>query len=172
MKDDLMWIYALLPDDACASIKDIIMAHEWQSQLSHRYLDFHLHISLKRSFKVTDLEAQSDLIERIIHEHGPLVCSDLEAELVKERIWLKVGGDEDLQQIHKILDRQLQERFGIIPDGYDRNYHPHVSLFKSADRKLLEKVFADLSQAMPKERYVIDRFVIGSRLSGNRSFRL
>ncbi|MBQ6493548.1 MAG: hypothetical protein IJI92_06770 [Erysipelotrichaceae bacterium] len=165
MNRQLMWIYGLLPQEETGIICDICRKQNEDLKLSEHFLDFPLHISLKRSFYTADFENVRDDILKITDR--TIECGEIYPYKQKDMIWLRITKEDEIRAVHEELDEYLRDRYQIAIDGFDRTYLPHVSLFHNCDELRKEKMYERLTELLPPLKVKIDRYIIGSKVNSN-----
>ena len=159
----LMWIQGLLPEKIRKQITDLCIANNDDLKLSDHFLIYPLHVSFKRSFYTDRFETIREDLKELLEGYGPIDCTSLFPMKVKDMIWLGFENEEELLKIHERIDDNLLERYQIPVDEFDRNYHPHVTLFRDDDGEKLEEMLNRIRDHFPMEDVRIEEVIIGAR---------
>ena len=159
----LMWIQGLLPEKIRKQITDLCIANNDDLKLSDHFLIYPLHVSFKRSFYTDRFEMIREDMKELLEGYGPIDCISLFPMKVKDMIWLGFENEEELLKIHERIDDYLLERYQIPVDEFDRNYHPHVTLFRDDDGEKLEEMLNRIRDHFPMEDVRIEEVIIGAK---------
>ena len=166
-----MWICLTIDEESREQIVSLCRKHMEGLDLSSRFLDFPLHVSLKRSF-------YTDAFEKVKRD----LCGYMESvpsfevkgsSLLRtsDMLWIGIF-DERSKRIHEEIDLLLKERYDIDIDVFDRNYMPHITLFRDEKKDQLDAIYDRLKREWKDRTLRFTSFYIGSRVNENEFFRL
>ena len=167
-----MWACGLLDEGSLNRIRDLCVECNEDIGLSGRFIDFPFHVSYKRSFYTDAYESIFPGLKEMIEEEGRISCGTVYLERVKDMIWLRFVKEEELKALHEKIDHFLKEGSGIEVDEFDRNYVPHVTLFRDEDEDKLDRMFKRLEKKICEKDVWIDRSFIGGRNRENVFFEM
>ena len=168
----LMWTAGLLDEKTRGRMKDLCEKHNADLLLSDRFLVFPLHVSFKRSFYTDDFTKVKDDLRVLLQNQKRIALGKSHLERVSDMIWLCFEDIDAIKALHERIDRFLKERYDVAIDTFDRNYHPHASIFRDKDEKKLDRMYERLLREWKEEETFIDAFFIGSKVDANEYFVL
>lgn len=171
-RKQLMWIQGLLPLDIRKQIFDLYKRYNDDLDLSDHFLIYPPHLSFKRSFDCDRFEEVKDDLCELMKRNGKIHCGRLYPHRISDMIWLRFDKEEEIIQIHQMIDRFLNEKYQIVIDEYDRKYVPHVTLFRDEDEKILDEMFLRIKDHIPEDEIFIDEIIIGARDREPTCFRI
>ena len=131
------------------------------------------HISLKISFDAgADAPEILDAVETLLRREKPFYVNPRSIETAGSILWLTFQENPTLRKLHRLLDRTLEQDFGIPQHPLDKSFLFHSTLFLGEPERLA-KMQARLSGfALPPE-LVVDTFLLGLSETGEAgSFRV
>ena len=168
MNKQLMWFSAVVNDDFHQKMAKICLNNNLD--LSDRFFRFPLHISLKRTFYTDNFEEVKNDLKSLINDLTPIIISETYLFCNKDMLWLRFKDETQLIDIHKIIDQFLYDRYQIPIDEFDKNYVPHITLFRDDDENKIIEMFNLVKDKIPDLSDEIYRFAIGSKLEGNEFY--
>lgn len=172
MNKQLMWISTLLPKEINNEIADKCLLANKDIGISERFFDFPLHISLKRTFYTDNFVDVKNDLKGLLIENGPLNINGLEVIKNKDMLWLEIVDSKELVEIHRKIDSLLNDKYQIPIDEFDKNYYPHVSLFRSEDMMKLDMMYQKIKNLKFDELMILDTFAMGTSLDNNEFLKL
>ncbi len=166
-----MWICLVIDEDSRNEIVSLCRKHMDGLDLSGRFLDFPLHVSLKRSFYTDAFEKVKKDLCKYMDLVPPFEVKEVSLQRAGNMLWIRVH-DEELMRIHEQIDRLLKERYGIEIDMFDRNYLPHITLFRDEKKDRLDAMYERLRKEWKDRTIRFTSFYIGSRMNDNEFFKL
>lgn len=136
-----MYLNAILPKNTIDTIKKDIFDTNFDLNLSSRFFNYPLHISLKRTFYTEDYELIKQDFIKLLDQYKTISIDKLYPIVSKDMLWLKVENTKPLLDIHLKLDDLLYKKYQIPIDEFDRNYLPHITLFKEENLDKLNTLY-------------------------------
>ena len=167
-----MWIQGLLPVDIRKRISDLCIINDDDLDLSDHFLIYPPHLSFKRSFECDRFEEVKDDLTKLTKENGKIACGHIYLYRISDMIWLRFEKEEEIMKIHRKIDVFLSDKYQIPIDEFDRNYIPHVTLFRDDDQWKLDEMFQRIKDHIPEDEICIDEIIIGSRDQESSCFRI
>jgi 2'-5' RNA ligase len=124
------------------------------------------HISLKISFEADRPEEILTFLEHYLSSQQPFTVTLHAPEQMGNILWIPVEENIKLQQLHALLDNQLQERFGIPQHEFDKCFQFHSTLFIDSDVDKLTTMTQALAGCVKTQEMKIDRFLLGLSETG------
>lgn len=157
-----VWIGCKLPEDFEKEIRSRCLALNEQIGLNTDPFTLPQHISLKISFEAgQQLDAVLDWLYSVLQQENKFYVNLYPAEIMGSILWLPVADNPRLQELHQMLDRELESRFGIPQHPFDKCFRFHSTLFMDPDEEKLRQMhdqLKDLSFDRPLE---VDTFLLG-----------
>ncbi len=166
-----MWICLVIDEDSRKEIVSLCKKHMEGLDLSSRFLDFPLHVSLKRSFYTDAFEQVKADLCGSMKDVISFEVKELSLERAEDLLWIRVD-DEKLDRILEQIDGLLKERYGIDIDAFDRNYLAHITLFRDQKKEKLDAMYERLKNDWKDRTVRFTSFYIGSRITENEFFEL
>ncbi|WP_423217764.1 hypothetical protein ACNVEB_001106 [Streptococcus equinus] len=170
MGKELMWVCGLLSQKEQEKLVEICKEANREIGLPEVVFKFPLHISMKKSFYVTDFESVKKEVVSYIQKRGPLTCYADSIIKYKGMIWLPIKLTKDIDDWHKDLDELLSKTYDVPIDSFDANFKPHISLFTKGSQKQIDEMYKKLLPAISEKQLQIRKFVIGSSKHGDVYF--
>lgn len=162
MGKELMWVCGLLSQKEQEKLVEICKEANREIGLPEVVFKFPLHISMKKSFYVTDFESVKKEVVSYIQKRGALTCYADSIIKYKGMIWLPIKLTKDINDWHKDLDELLSKTYDVPIDSFDVNFKPHISLFTKGSQKQIDEMYKKLLPAISEKQLQIQKFVIGS----------
>ena len=124
------------------------------------------HISLKISFDAGERSGQIlDAVEALLR--GESAFSVIPRRICREGriLWVEFVENAALRQLHDLLDRELEGRFGVQQHMFDRNFRFHSTLCMGAE-EALELLNARLADFPLPGELPVSTFLLGLSESG------
>ena len=170
MERKLMWTSAVLPEGVINQVKQICLANNTDLKLSERFFNFPLHISLKRTFYVDDfLEVKKD-IKQLLNKEDDLFLEGLYPFINSDMLWFRITNEETIIALHKQLDDMLQSKYSIPIDEFDKNYVPHITLFRDDDLNKIETMYKRIRNHIKFESIKVNKYALGTTLENNEFY--
>lgn len=167
MGKELMWVCGLLPQKEQERLIEICNDANLEVGLPEMVFKFPLHISMKKSFYVTDFEIVKKEVISYIQKRGPLLCYADSIIKYKGMIWLPIKLTKDINDWHKDLDELLNKAFDVPIDSFEVNFKPHISLFTKGSQKQIDEIYKKILPMISEKQLTIRKFVVGSSKHGD-----
>lgn len=127
-----------------------------------------LHISLKISFKINNIEYKKIIktIKKYMLNHNSITLTNPKIELFNSILWITYDHNETLEKIHNDLDNILKEEFNIPQHMFDKKFMFHSSLFIDENIDKLMQMYNKIKDVSLPDSITINDFIIGSSPSG------
>ena len=172
MNKQLMWVSAVLPQDINNEIADICLQYNKQLKLSERFFKFPLHISLKRTFYTDDYDSVKKDLKELLDNNGSLLINSYSIIRNKDMLWIDITDNRNIKLLHEAIDQKLKEKYQIPIDEFDKNYYPHVTLFRDEVVEKLDLMKTQIEKLVPVKELIIDTFAMGTTLDNNEFYTL
>lgn len=131
------------------------------------------HISLKISF---DAGAQTpeilDAVEAILRKEKQFYVNPHAIETAGSILWITFQENDTLRKLHHLLDRTLEQDFGVPQHPFDKDFLFHSTLFLGEPERLARMQAGLSGFALPPE-LAVDTFLLGLSETGEAgSFRV
>lgn len=166
-----MWVSAILSKKDNDDISKICLDNNTDIKLSDRFFRFPLHISLKRTFYTDDYLTIKNDLKKLINQSNPIIIQDLKLMRNKDMLWLDFDNKDAIISLHQKIDELLFQKYKIPIDEYDKNYYPHITIFRDDDIDKLEMMFNRIEELINKEEIIIDTFALGTSLENNEFYK-
>ena len=167
---ELVWVCGIIPEDVNNEIKEICLKENEDLNLSERFFRFNLHISLKRTFYTEEFDQIKDDLKELLSAYKRIDCGNTYLVRNSDMLWLRISEETEIRKIHNEIDKLLSDKYRIMIDTFDKTYVPHITIFHKGDIQNLNKMYQRLSEKLESKKIMIDRFVVGSKSSGNFFF--
>ena len=127
-----------------------------------------LHISLKISFEIGE-DLFEDALCAVTQYCSALSPFPVRPEKVEQNgtiVWIRIGANDTLRNIHGDLTGLVQERFGIAPHEFDLDFKFHTTLFFGSCRAEADRAFAAMQNLPLPAEVTVNRFLIGTSPTG------
>ena len=161
-----IWIGCKLPEEFEQEIRSICLAKNQEIGLDPVAFSLPQHISLKISFET---ERHEEILEELPHffeGQRPFGVEIREIQQNGNILWMTVGENAVLQQLHEKLDGHLMERLGIGQHLFDTCFQFHSTLFIDPDREKIGKMGESLTDVDLPRELMVERILIGTSASG------
>ena len=161
-----IWIGCKLPEEFEREIRSFCLEKNQELGLDPVAFSLPQHISLKISFETERAEEILADLPRFFAAQPPFAVQICEVEQNGNILWMTVGENETLRQLHEKLDDHLGNRFGIAQHLFDTCFQFHSTLFIDPDRENLAEMKALLLDfALPRE-LTVDTILLGASDTG------
>lgn len=168
-----LWIGCRLPEAFEQSIRSHCLALNETIGLSTTPFSLPQHISLKISFDAGEQYPQIiQWLESALVSHNKFYVNLLSPERMGTILWLPVAENPHLTQLHAMLDKELEDRFGITQHPLDKTFLFHSTLFMDENTQKLSLMSAKLASMTFPDPLQIDRFLIGISADGKTDIRI
>ncbi len=171
MNMERMWICACLDEKSREEAVSLAKKANEELRMSERFLDFPLHVSLKRSFYADRFEEVSADLKELMNGYERMYPGKCYLFRNRDMLWLRFGKEEELLTLHRRIDALLEKKYGIPVDEFDRLYAPHVTLFRDDNEMKLDRMYEMLKDCV-RVKPCLDSYYIGSVNRENRFFAL
>ena len=169
---ELMWICLLIDEESRRKIVSKCKECNEDLKLSERFLDFPLHASLKRSFFADRFEQIKEELIGFMKDVPCFEAGKVHLQRISDMIWLCFDEKEEITKLHEAIDVLLKEKYGVAVDLFDKEYVPHITLFRSEEEKKLDRMYERLKNEMNETAITLNAYYIGSRKHENEFFLL
>ena len=170
MKKQLMWTSATLKQEDINFIKKICIDNTNDLRLSDRFFRFPLHISLKRTYYVEDYTIVKKEIKKLLDSYSDIVIDRLYPYKNRNMLWLRINNENTLIDLHNKLDNLLLDKFNIPIDEFDKNYVPHITLYRDDEDKI-DILYERLKDKLILNNISIDKYALGTSLDNNEFYK-
>ncbi len=168
-----VWIGCKLPTDYENEIRSYCLGKNESIGLDTVAFSLPQHISLKISFETEQATAILQYLTEILSAQTSFSVRLRGAEQFHNILWIPVDENERLQQLHRLLDAQLEELFAIEQHQFDKCYQFHSTLFIDPDPEKIAAMTAALASYPIERELTIDTFLLGLSETGKAgSFRV
>lgn len=156
-------------DDQLNEIKAQAQVIEQKMNFANSAFTLPSHISLKISFFVDDkiypcvLQTLLDYYKTV----KPFSVDVNDIEIEDTIVWIRIKENDTLRQIHKELDRILQEKYNILPHKFDLNFKFHSTLFLDSDKEKISAAYDQIKNVELPLSLCAHKLVIGASASGD-----
>ena len=168
----LMWIQGILSENVRKQIIDLCISANDDLKLSDHFLVYPLHVSFKRSFHTDRFKEIREDAFNLLRGYGKIECGIMYPFRIADMIWLRFRDEERLTGIHDIFDVFLKEKYQIPVDEFDRNYHPHITLFRDDSLEKLDEMYDRICSRFCYEEVMIEDVIIGGKQQESQCFRI
>lgn len=170
MKKQLMWTSATLKQEDINIIKNICINNTKDLSLSDRFFRFPLHISIKRTYYVEDYLIVKKEIKKLLDSYTDIVIDRLYLYKNKDMLWLRINNENTFIDLHNKLDDLLLDKFNIPIDEFDKNYVPHITLYRDDEDKI-DVLYERLKDKLILNDISIDKYALGTSLDNNEFYK-
>ena len=161
-----LWIACKLPDKFAQQLRQQCMQLNEAIQLDTSAFTLPQHISLKISFPSERRAEISSWLEQYLSRQQPFAVELLPPQRRGNILWLPVAEHTVLQQLHRELDQNLQEQFGIPQHEFDKCFQFHSTLFLDTDGAKLDRMRQALLPFPIACTLTVDTFLLGVSETG------
>ena len=165
-----MWTSVTLKQEDINIIKNICIDNTNDLRLSDRFFRFPLHISLKRTYYVEDYLIVKKEIKKLLDSYSDIVIDRLYPYKNKGMLWLRINNENTLIDLHNKLDNLLLDKFNIPIDEFDKNYVPHITLYRDDEDKI-DILYERLKDKLILNNISIDKYALGTSLDNNEFYK-
>ena len=161
-----IWIGCKLPDAFSQKIRAKCLACNEKIGLNTVAFSLPQHISLKISFLSNRWEEiLCDLSAWLKEQRSAIVClRDLQVQ--GNVLWMSVGENVWLTELHEALDAQLKRRFDVPQHPFDKEFMFHSTLFLDDDVSKLAAMRDILMEEFTEQELPADTFLLGVSPTG------
>ena len=168
-----LWIGCRLPEEFERTIRSHCLALNETIGLNTVPFSLPQHISLKISFDAgTQYPQVIQWAEEALKECSKFYVNLLPAEQMGNILWLPVQENTVLNQLHQMLDQELEKRFGIPQHPFDKEFLFHTTLFMDEDTEKISQMASKLSSLSFPKPLLIDTFLIGISTDGKTDIQI
>ena len=124
------------------------------------------HISLKISFATEQPQEILTFLTEFLSAQQSFPVTLQTPKQMGNILWMPVEENSKLQQLHALLDDQLQKRFGIPQHEFDKRFQFHSTLFIDSDVDKLTTMTQALAGCVKTQEMKIDSFLLGLSETG------
>ena len=161
-----VWIGCKLPETFETELRRLCLIRNEHIGLDTTAFSLPQHISLKISFETDRPEETLTFLEHYLSSQQPFSVTLHAPEQMGNILWMPVEENSKLQQLHALLDDQLQKRFGIPQHEFDKRFQFHSTLFIDSDADKLATMTQALAGCVKTQEMKIDRFLLGLSETG------
>lgn len=162
-----LWIGCKLPEAFSQEIRRYLLSLPGSSAMDLSGFSLPQHISLKISFEAGAKYAQMlNHLSHLLQLQKPFSVHPIGVESLSSILWICFRENTHLQQLHRMLDTELEHRFGIGQHPFDQQFifHSTLCMGKAEAISALEQQFSSFQ--FPSE-LVIDTFLLGISETGD-----
>ena len=168
-----LWVGCRLPEAFEQSIRSHCLALNETIGLNTVPFSLPQHISLKISFDAGEQYPQIiQWLETALISHSKFYVNLLPPEQTGNILWLPAAENPHLIQLHAMLDKELEDRFGITQHPFDKAFLFHSTLFMDENTQKLSQMASKLTSMTFPEPLQVDRFLIGISADGKTDIRI
>ena len=161
-----LWIGCKLPTEYKKEIRSHCLAQNKQIGLDTVAFELPQHISLKISFPTDRPDEILAHLSAFLSQQKPFSVHMRNPEPFGNILWMTAEENEHLQQLHRQLDTELENRFGIVQHEFDTCFQFHSTLFIDPDQDKIARMH-HLLDGYPFDRQLtVDTFLLGQSESG------
>ena len=112
--------------------------------------------------RIRQLDNQKHQYERLNEDYRNKIY-DLEQQI-------RMNNEETFVELHNKIDELLLNKFEIPIDEFDKNYVPHITLFRD-DEKTIDVVYERLKDKLILNNISIDKYALGTSLENNEFYK-
>lgn len=161
-----IWIGCKLPEDFEQQLRRHCLQLNEAIGLDTTAFALPQHISLKISFCTDRWVDILAYLEQYLSQQAPFVVEIQPPEPMAHILWLPVTENPVLQKLHRQLDTQLEERFGIQQHEFDKCFQFHSTLFMDTDTGKLDRMRHALLPFPIAGTMMVDTFLLGVSETG------
>ena len=162
-----IWIGCRLPQAFEESIRCRAMAANRNIQANTTAFLLPQHISLKISFETDQPKEVLDFLCGILEKESKFYVNLSNIEQSGNILWIPARKNETLERLHKTLDKQLNQYFGIAQHPFDKEFLFHSTLFMDRDIQKIEALHHLLNDTPLPDVLAIDTFLLGISPDGS-----
>ena len=168
-----LWIGCKLPEEFECAIRSRCLTLNETIGLNTIPFSLPQHISLKISFEAGEQYPQIiQWLETALLSHHRFYVNLLPPEQMGNILWLPVAENPHLTRLHEMLDRELENRFGIPQHPFDKAFLFHSTLFMDENTQKLSQMKAELASMTFPAPLPIDSFLIGISTDGKTDVQI
>lgn len=161
-----IWIGCRLPADFEHKIRSRCLELNGDIGLSTVAFSLPQHISLKISFDVGEnMRKVMDAVEAVLRKMPKFYVNPSAVETAGNILWITFWENGVLRKLHDLLDRTLEQDFGIPQHLLDRTFLFHTTLFMGDPQRLAQMQARLSGLALPRE-LAVDTFLLGLSETG------
>ena len=155
-------------DEQLHKVKSLAQKAEKQIGFEHSNFTLPLHISLKISFQISDIDYDQIVqdIAEIYHNTKPFSISVKGLEVYDNIAWIRMNGCEALNMLHDRLNTMLLEKYHIPLHEYDLDYKFHTTLFMDDNVQKVDWAYQQVKDTELPTTLHANCFLIGSSPTG------
>lgn len=161
-----IWVGCRLPENFQREIRDHCLVLNQRVGLNTEAFALPQHISLKISFNSSRVEEIMEFLTQTLSQQHPFQVSLMNVEQEGEILWIPVAENSRLQELHGVLDRELERRFDISQHPFDKNFLFHSTLFIDQDREKVSRMRRMLADYPMARELWVDTFLLGQSETG------
>ena len=161
-----IWIGVKLPEEFENEIRSHCLALNEGLGLDTAAFMLPQHVSLKISFDTDRQEEILDDLAQFAATQKPFAVQIEGIDQVGHILWMPVGENERLQQLHNELDTRLESRFGVPQHEFDKYFLFHSTLFIDSDVEKIERMRGLLADYPAARELWVDTFLLGISETG------
>ena len=161
-----IWIGCKLPEEFEQEIRSVCLEKNQELGLDPVAFSLPQHISLKISFETERVKEILEDLPRFFAAQPSFAVQICEVQQNGNILWMTVGVNEILRQLHEKLDGYLMERFDIRQHLFDTCFQFHSTLFIDPDREKIAEMRVALAHLDLPREMMVERVLIGTSVSG------
>ena len=168
-----LWIGCKLPADFENAIRSHCLTLNETIGLSTAPFALPQHISLKISFDAgTQYPQVIRWAEEKLKECSKFYVNLLPPEQMGNILWLPVKENAVLNQLHQLLDQELERRFQIPQHTFDKAFLFHSTLFMDENTEKLSQMAKKLASLSLPNSLEVNTFLVGISTDGKTDIRI
>lgn len=155
-------IRALLPDSLSRRIVDECTRAQAAFGFDDSLLRVPLPITLKEPYRIDDYDFSLRALRDFFAGHGGFAAMTGQLAVLDGMLWLEASPEPSLSRVHRNIDTILHSRFDVPEAAYDRDFRPHITLFRNEDEESLRTVARRLEGCFDRELFGVERILVES----------
>ena len=161
-----IWIGGRLPETFEKEIRGALTERLEGVEADISGLSLPQHISLKISFEAgQQYEEILDYLEGLLEQEEPVSVAPSGVERQGGILWVTFEENQRLQQLHGILDRELEARFGVGQHMFDQCFKFHSTLCMG-EPEAMDRLQESMTEVVLPRGLEINAFLLGVSESG------
>ena len=160
-------VRALLPDSLSQRIVDGCREQCAGLGLDESGLAVPLGASLREVYEIDDYAFGLRALRHFFTGHGGFASMTKGLTVINGMLWLELSREPSLTRVHRNIDSLLHSRFDVPEQDYDRDFRPHVTLFRDEDEAVLSRLAEALSGRFEHELFGVERILVESTGHGD-----
>ncbi len=157
-----IWIGCRLPQGFEAELRERCLRENESIGPNTQAFSLPQHVSLKISFPTDRAGAVLEFLGDYLAAQKAFSVTVESLGQIPGVLWLNVGENPVLEEMHRYLDESLLQRFGVAQHPYDREFRFHSTLFLDADGEKLSEMARRLRDYPLPQVLQVNTFLLGT----------